>query len=328
MSANAAAWPLALPAPGTSVLRGLPAPAKINTFLHVVGRRADGMHRLQSVFVLIDWADTLHLARRSDGQLTRRDLTAALPADDLTLRAARALQAASGTHWGVDIEIAKSLPWGAGLGGGSSDAATVLLALNHLWQLHWPRARLAQLALTLGADVPFFVGGASAFVEGVGEVLHPLPPALVAGQWLAVVKPPAALATAEVFADPALPRSTKEVIVAGFLADASHAAACAAQGECDHAAFWAFGHNDLQRVAERLAPEVAEVARWLTAQFGNSRMSGSGSAVFSVVPARSGTGSQPVATWPQGGLPGSAPQGWVGRLCRSLPSHPLVHWAS
>lgn len=323
-----AAWPLALPAPGTTVLRELPAPAKINTFLHVVGRRADGMHRLQSAFVLVDWADTLHLARRGDGEVTRRDLTAALPADDLTLRAARALQAASRTRWGVDIEIAKSLPWGAGLGGGSSNAATVLLALNQLWQLHWPRARLAELALTLGADVPFFIGGASAFVEGVGEVLHPLPPQLVDGQLLAIVKPPAALATGDVFAHPALPRCTKEVIVAGFLADAKCAVVHGGQGEGDQAAFWGFGRNDLQGVAELLAPEVAEVARWLSGQFGNSRMSGSGSAVFSVVPARSGMGSQPVATWPQGELPGSAPQGWVGRLCRSLPLHPLVHWAS
>src|ERR1700744_6346275 len=132
----------------------LPAPAKLNLFLHVTGRRSDGYHLLQSVFILSDWADTLHLERRDDGLLRRHDLGPALPADDLSLRAARSLQEESGTAFGADISVLKSVPWGAGMGGGSSDAATVLLALNRLWQLDWPRARLLELAVPLGADVP------------------------------------------------------------------------------------------------------------------------------------------------------------------------------
>jgi 4-diphosphocytidyl-2-C-methyl-D-erythritol kinase len=155
-------------------LYDVPAPAKLNLFLHIVGRRADGYHLLQSLFVLIDWADTLHFDLRQDGGLRRHDLGPALPADDLCLRAARALQAASGTHLGADISIHKHVPWGAGMGGGSSDAASTLLALNRLWGLHWPRARLLALGLQLGADVPFFVGGDNAFVQGVGEQLLPM----------------------------------------------------------------------------------------------------------------------------------------------------------
>lgn len=136
----------------------VPAPAKLNLFLHVVGRRADGHHLLQSVFVPIDWADTLHFERRTDGLLRRHDLTAPLPPDDLCLRAARSLQTASGTSLGADISINKQVPWGAGLGGGSSDAATTLIALNRLWGLNWPRSTLLEIGLTLGADVPFSSG--------------------------------------------------------------------------------------------------------------------------------------------------------------------------
>jgi 4-diphosphocytidyl-2-C-methyl-D-erythritol kinase len=166
------------------------APAKLNLFLHVVGRRADGYHLLQSVFVLIDWCDTLHFERRSDGRLARHDLAAALPADDLCLRAARLLQSESGTSLGADISIDKRVPWGAGMGGGSSDAASTLLALNRLWGLDWPRERLMALGLALGADLPFFLGGHNAFVEGIGERLTPLP---VPATWLAVIKPAAAI---------------------------------------------------------------------------------------------------------------------------------------
>src|SRR5687768_13094564 len=140
-----------------NALYELPAPAKINWFLHVVGRRADGYHLLQSVFVLIDWADTLHFERRGDGALQRHDLSASLPADDLTLKAARLLQAQSRCTLGADIHVDKQVPWAAGLGGGSSDAASTLLALNRLWALDWPRERLLDLAQRLGADVPFFV---------------------------------------------------------------------------------------------------------------------------------------------------------------------------
>ena len=174
----------------------LPAPAKLNLFLHITGRRADGYHLLQSVFILIDWADTLHVERRDDGLLRRHDLGPALPADDLSLRAARALQQATGCTLGADISVLKSVPWGAGMGGGSSDAATVLLALNRLWNLNLPRTRLLELATPLGADVPFFVGGNNAFVEGIGERLAPI-------EWTphryAVVKPAESLGTAGIF---------------------------------------------------------------------------------------------------------------------------------
>src|SRR6478736_1748126 len=165
----------------------VPAPAKLNLYLHVVGRRADGMHLLESLMVLIDWCDTIHVEPRRDGLLRRHDTAAALPADDLSLRAARALQAASGTALGADITVDKQVPWGAGLGGGSSDAASTLLALNRLWGLDWPHARLIELATRLGADVPFFVGGRNAWVEGIGERLAPLE---LAPAWYAVLKPP------------------------------------------------------------------------------------------------------------------------------------------
>jgi 4-diphosphocytidyl-2-C-methyl-D-erythritol kinase len=290
-------------------LYDVPAPAKLNLFLHVVGRRGDGYHLLQSLFVLIDWADTLHFESRADGALMRRDLGPPLPADDLCLRAARALQSASGSPLGADISILKRLPWGAGLGGGSSDAASTLLALNRLWALRWPQERLAEIGLRLGADVPFFLGGHNAFVEGVGERLTPLtlPPARYA-----VVKPTAAIATRDIFEHPKLARNTAAVILSGSLEEA---------GRIGVPAGWTqgFGKNDLQPPAEDRCPEVAQAARWLEARFGNSRMTGSGSAVF----ARVGTGVPPEAAFPEDELP----QGWVGRMCRGLERHPLLGWA-
>jgi 4-diphosphocytidyl-2-C-methyl-D-erythritol kinase len=289
----------------TSLL-DVPAPAKLNLFLHVIGRRADGYHLLQSPFVLVDWCDTLHFERRADGRLARHDLGPALPADDLTLRAARALQQASGTAWGADISVDKQLPWGAGMGGGSSDAATALLALNRLWGLHWPRERLLPLAAKLGADVPFFVGGHNAFVEGIGEKLTPM---ALRPRWFAVVKPAASIDTAGIFGDPALVRDTDPAILSGSLAD---------DCVCEDLA-GGYGRNDLQPVAQSRCPEVAQAARWLEQRFGNSRMTGSGSAVF----ARAGTGAQPMATFPADLLP----PGWAGRMCRSLEQHPLAGWA-
>jgi len=281
----------------------LPAPAKLNLFLHITGRRADGYHLLQSVFVLIDWADTLHVERRDDGLLRRHDLGPALPADDLSLRAARALQQASGCGFGADISVMKNVPWGAGMGGGSSDAATVLLALNRLWNLNWPRARLLELATPLGADVPFFVGGDNAFVEGIGERLTPIG---WAPRRYAVVKPAESLGTAGIFSHPHLARDTEPATLAGSVA----------QLNAQHEDGKAFGRNDLQPVAQALCPPIAQVADWLQARFGNSRMTGSGSAVFATVGTDDGS-------WPEGELP----RGWSGRMCHSLDHHPLRGWA-
>ena len=291
-------------------LLDVPAPAKVNLFLHLTGRRADGYHLLQSVFVLIDWCDQLHFERREDGQLARHDLGTRLPDDDLCMRAARALRAASGCALGADISIDKQVPWGAGLGGGSSDAASTLLALNRLWGLDWPRDRLMALGLTIGADVPFFIGGRNAFVEGVGERLTPLP---VPPHWLAVLKPDAGIETKALFASPLLVRNTEAVILEGFLADVSVRVAEVLAG---------WGHNDMQRAAEAACSEVAEAAALLHSTFGNSRMTGSGSAVFARVGAVAGHATQPGES-----MPPDLPAGWVGRMCRSLEVHPLAGWA-
>ena len=266
-----------------AALYDVPAPAKINLFLHVVGRRADGYHLLQSVFVLVDWCDTLHLECRADGQVRRHDLGPALPADDLSLRAARALQQASGCTLGADISVHKHLPWGAGLGGGSSDAASTLLALNRLWGLRWPKQRLQDIALTLGADVPFFVGGRNAFVAGIGEQLHALPADALPAQAYAIVKPAEAIATSSIFGSPLLVRDTEAAIVMSFLADTQLAVKLGS----------GFGRNDLQPPAEASCPAVTQVARWLESRFGNSRMSGSGSAVFARVGSAAGAVAPP-----------------------------------
>ncbi|MFP5399783.1 MAG: 4-(cytidine 5'-diphospho)-2-C-methyl-D-erythritol kinase [Gammaproteobacteria bacterium] len=289
-------------------LYDVPAPAKLNLFLHVVGRRADGYHLLQSVFVPIDWADTLHFERRDDARLRRHDLGPPLPVDDLCLRAAALLQRDSGTAFGADISVDKRVPWGAGLGGGSSDAATTLLALNRLWGLHWSRERLLALAPRLGADVAFFVGGRAAFVEGIGERLTPidLPP-----MRFVVVKPTATVSTPAVFASKRLVRDTEPVILSGFLAR------LAAGGASP------FGRNDLQPVAEAQCAEVREAGQWLAARFGHSRMTGSGSAVF----ARIDTVALPEATGAADDVLDTLPAGWTGRRCRSLPTHPLEGWA-
>jgi 4-diphosphocytidyl-2-C-methyl-D-erythritol kinase len=286
-----------------TALYDVAAPAKLNLFLHIVGRRPDGYHLLQSVFCLIDWCDTLHLELRSDGRIQRHDLSAALPADDLCLRAARALQLASGTRFGADISIDKQVPWGAGMGGGSSDAASTLLALNRLWRLRWTRSQLMTLGLTLGADVPFFIGGHNAWVEGIGEQLTPLS---LPRQWLAVIKPQSSIETRAIFASPLLARDCEAVILEGFLAQAGI-----------NQLLSGFGCNVMQPPAEAECPEVAQAAQLLQARFGNSRMTGSGSAVF----ARAGTLAQAEAT-----LPVDIPPGWVGRMCRSLDAHPLQGW--
>ena len=234
-----------------------PAPAKLNLFLHVVGRRADGYHLLQTLFRFVDHGDRLSLAPRADGRIVlATPLPGVPPESDLTVRAARLLQAETGCRQGVEIRLEKRLPLGGGLGGGSSDAATVLLALNHLWQLGLPRQRLQEIGLTLGADVPVFVFGRNAFAEGVGEALQPvdLPPV-----WYVVLEPPVQVPTAAIFGAPELKRDSPPM----------------------HAADWrpGIGGNDLEAVAVARFPAVAEHLRWLSA-FGEARMSGSGACVF------------------------------------------------
>jgi len=302
-----------------NTLYDLPAPAKVNAFLHVVGRRADGYHLLQSVVVLIDWHDTLHIESRADGKLLRNDLTTPLPADDLCLRAAHALQLESGSGQGAVISIDKRIPTGAGMGGGSSDAATTLLALNQLWRLHWPRSRLLALGLSLGADVPFFLSGSNAFMEGVGERLTALD---IPQQWLAVVKPAANTQTGTIYESPLLTRNTDAVILDSLLARGSWASRSNTVSSSQAALL--FGRNDLQRPAVSQYVEIGQAAQWLENQFGNARMTGSGSAVFAWAGAvqSAGTSTQPTVTMPE-----VLPPGWLGRMCRSLEQHPLRGWA-
>ena len=234
-----------------------PAPAKLNLFLHVVGRRPDGYHLLQSVFRLIDRHDTLHLSPNQDGRIRRMQDVAGVPEEqDLCIRAAKLLQAHTGTSQGVDIRLDKRLPMGGGLGGGSSDAATVLLALNRLWSLQLSRQELLSLGLQLGADVPFFLFGRNAWAEGIGEQLQAvsLPPA-----WYVVLTPDAQVATAQIFASQELTRDTNPAKMAAF--------------------FKGYGRNDLEPVVCKQYPAVASALEWLR-QFGDARMSGSGASVF------------------------------------------------
>ncbi len=269
------------------------APAKLNLFLHITGRRSDGYHLLQSVFMLIDWCDTLHFDLRADGQISREDLAAPLPLDDLVVRAARALKIASGSPLGVHIGIEKCIPAQAGMGGGSSDAASTLLALNRLWRLNFSLEKLIKIGLQLGADVPFFLGGHNAWVEGIGEKMDPV--VLPSGRFL-VVKPVEGLETRLIFSDPALKRDSETAIISGFAANA-----------------FGFGRNDLQSVAQRLCPGVTQALEWLASRGLSGRMTGSGSAVFAQM-------LQDVDLR-------DAPSGFQVRLCNSLDVHPLVGWA-
>ena len=273
-------------------LYDIPAPAKLNLFLHITGRRSDGYHLLQSAFMLIDWCDQLHFALRSDGHISREDLGVALPREDLCVRAARALQAATACTLGVHIGVAKSVPSQAGMGGGSSDAASTLLALNRLWKTGLSRSQLAAIGLQLGADVPFFLLGQHAWVQGVGEVLTPL---TLPKASFAVLKPQAGLDTRAVFAHPLLARNTALAIISGFAADP-----------------FGFGHNDLQPVAQMLCPAVGESIDWFSAQGLNARMTGSGSAVFAQLPHDKDVHD--------------APGGMTLKTCSSLDAHPLQGW--
>lgn len=278
-------------------LYDVPAPAKLNLFLHITGRRPDGYHLLESVFMLIDWHDVLHFERTACGQISREDLNGiALPADDLITRAARALQQATGCTQGVRIGIEKQLPAQAGMGGGSSDAASTLMALNRLWNLKLSRQELQSIGLKLGADVPFFLCGHSAWVSGIGEVITPLTDgdALPQQQFL-VVKPEQGLETAGIFSSESLKRDTKPARIFDFAAN-----------------HFGFGRNDLQPVAEGLQPEVKKVREWLESLKLHARMTGSGSAVFAPI-----TQNIDLST---------APGSWQIRVCKNLEKHPLHSW--
>jgi 4-diphosphocytidyl-2-C-methyl-D-erythritol kinase len=289
-------------APGQPIqaIYDVPAPAKLNLFLHVTGRRPDGYHLLQSAFMLIDWCDMLHFELRKDGLITRTDLGnspgEALPAEDLVVRAARALQGATGTALGVHIGLEKRIPSQAGMGGGSSDAASCLLALQRLWGVRLPETQLQAIALGLGADVPFFLGGGHAWVEGVGEKITPL---TLPGARFVVVKPAVGLPTDAIFRSPDLKRDTETATIQGFAANTD-------------GPVYGFGHNDLQPVAQALCPQVGQSLDWLSMQGLKGRMTGSGSAVFAHMPHE-----MELAV---------APGDWQVRKCSNLDVHPLAGW--
>ena len=282
---------------GTEFLHDCPAPAKLNLFLHVVGRREDGYHLLQSVFQLIDLCDRLHFDLRADERIVRVTDVAGVPQEqDLIIRAARCLQAAAAARGikvrGVDIRIDKQIPMGGGLGGGSSDAATTLMALNALWELGLPREALMSLGVALGADVPFFLLGQNAFVEGIGEKLTPIE---TPDACFVVIHPGVAVPTPVIFGAPELTRDTKVVRIADFSAGPV-----------------GFGKNDLQPVAAQAFPAVADALKWLS-RHGEARMTGSGACVFCPF------GSEPEAQ----AVLQAVPAGWRGWLVRALPRHPL-----
>lgn len=274
------------------------APAKLNLFLHIVGRRDDGYHLLQSVFQLIAFGDTLHFDLRDDEQVVRSTELPGVPAEsDLMVRAARLLQSAAATRGlpvtGVDIAIDKRLPMGGGIGGGSTDAATTLIALNHLWQLGLSRAELMQLGLQLGADVPFFLSGRNAFVEGIGERMSPM---VTPASWFVLVHPGVAVPTPVIFRDPELTRDSKPVKMSDFSNRLP-----------------GFGKNDLQAVAARAFPPVADALQWLS-NHGEARMTGSGACVFAAFANESDADA----------ALSDLPSEWRGWKTRTLDAHPLA----
>ncbi|MBI5430429.1 MAG: 4-(cytidine 5'-diphospho)-2-C-methyl-D-erythritol kinase [Nitrosomonadales bacterium] len=275
-----------------------PAPAKLNLFLHVVGRRPDGYHLLQTLFRFIDLHDTLHFALREDGEVHRTNAVEGVAEEqDLCVRAARLLQAEAGCALGVDITVEKRIPMGGGLGGGSSDAATTLIALNRMWALSLPRARLMQLGLRLGADVPVFVFGENAFAEGVGEELQACP---VPEAWYVVLFPPAHVPTARIFAHPELTRDTVSITMRALLSGQNLPL-----------------RNDLQSVVCDLYPEVASYMAWL-GRYGAAMMTGSGACVFAGFASRSEAET----------VLRQLPQGMRGVVAQGLARHPLHDWVS
>jgi len=284
-------------------LHDCPAPAKLNLFLHVTGRRADGYHLLQSVFQLIERGDTLHFDLRDDHQIVRTNDVPGVPQDqDLIVRALHLLQAEYERRHGqlppgIDVAIQKILPMGGGLGGGSSDAATALMAANHLWQAGLTRQELMALGLPLGADIPFFLFGQTAFAEGIGEALQ-----AVAGPdcWYVVLEPGVAVPTPAIFSAKDLTRNTKPVKITDFSRDTNSGSLVG------------FGKNDLQDVAMRLFPPVREAVEWLRG-YGDARMTGSGACVFCAFSSEIAA-DQVLA---------QVPDKWTAWKAKSLERHPL-----
>jgi len=268
-----------------------PAPAKINLFLHILGRRADGYHLLQTVFQFVDLCDELRFTPRTDGEIRLlTPLPGVPPQQDLCVRAAQALRARTGSRLGVDIAVTKRIPMGGGLGGGSSDAATTLLALNRLWALDLPRAQLAAIGLALGADVPVFIGGRAAWAEGIGERLTPID---LDEPWYLIVDPGIAVATASVFGHPKLTRHTPPITISGFRSGPTG--------------------NDCLAVVRGLYPDIDAAYRWL-AGFGQAQLSGTGGCLF----ARFDSKQAADAALAQ------VPAPWRGWVARGMNRHPLL----
>ena len=288
----------------TSHCLTLRSPAKLNLFLHIVGRRSDGYHLLQSVFQLIDWCDTLSLKQIPENEVRRiNPIPGVSPESDLVVRAAQLLKEFCQIERGVEIDLKKEIPMGAGLGGGSSDAASTLIGLNVLWNLQLSKDTLANLGLKLGADVPFFIFGKNAFVEGVGEQIQEI--ALETQDFL-VLFPNQGIPTVSIFHDSELTRDHAPITIDGFLASP-----------------WSFQTNDCQAVAMRICPEVKQALDWIGQVLPGSkpRMSGSGSSVFTVLDPKTDTAKLE-------NLLQNLPKGWVSRIVRGLNKNPAYNLIS
>jgi 4-diphosphocytidyl-2-C-methyl-D-erythritol kinase len=282
----------------------LRSPAKLNLFLHIVGRRADGYHLLQSVFQLVDWCDTIHLKRISENEVRRiNPIPRVPPEQDLVVRAAHLLKDFCKIEAGVEINLHKEIPIGAGMGGGSSDAAATLIGLNALWQLQLSKETLCTLGLKLGADVPFFIFGQNAFVEGIGEKIQEI--SLQTTDFL-VIFPNKGISTSSIFQDSELTRDHAQITIDGFLASPL-----------------LYQSNDCQAVAVRICPEVKQALDWITQAVPGSqpRMSGSGSSVFAVLDPKTDTAKLE-------NLLQNLPEGWVGRIVRGLNKNPAYNLIS
>jgi len=282
----------------------LNCPAKLNLFLHIVGRRPDGYHLLQSAFQLINWCDTVTLKTIPENEVRLSNPLLGVPPDqNLVVRAAKLLKEFGKVSSGVEISLKKEIPMGAGLGGGSSDAASTLIGLNHLWNLHLDKTSLSNLGLKLGADVPFFIFGCNAFVEGIGEKIREI--SLEARDFV-VIFPMQGIATASIFQDPELTRDHAQITMESFLASplSNHS-------------------NDCQIVAMRICPEVKQALDWISVALPDSepRMSGSGSSVFTALKAETNIAKLE-------NLLQNLPKGWVGRIVRGLNKNPAYNLIS